>query len=113
MRNLLLLCALMASACGGTPLEAEPFDCPPDAEVPRYADLSALTSCTGCHATVLAGPARNGAPAPINYDTHADASQASLVGLAAMDRGSMPPGAPLDEDAIAQWRVWSQCGRPE
>ena len=113
MRYLLLVCALMAAACGGNPLEAEPVDCPPDAEVPRYGDLSAVTSCTGCHATVLTGPARNGAPAPINYDTHAEASRAALVGLGAMSRGTMPPGAPLDDDAITQWRIWSQCGQPE
>jgi len=113
MKILSLCIAVITVGCGGTPLQREPFECPPDAEVPRYSELNAVATCIGCHDSTLPADARAGAPTPINFDTYTDAARASVIALSAMDRGAMPPGAPLDDADILQWRTWSECGRPE
>ena len=113
MKRLFLYCTVALAGCGEVPLQSEPVTCPPAAEVPRYSELSAIASCVGCHASTLSGADRDGAPAPINFDTWPGATRAAVVGLSAIQRGAMPPGAPLDDAEIQQWKIWSSCGRPE
>jgi len=113
MKKIILCWVALLAGCGGTPLQREPFVCPDAAEVPRYSELNAVATCIGCHDSTLPVEARGGAPTPINFDTYAAASRASVIALSAMDRGAMPPGAPVDDADILQWRTWSECGRPE
>jgi hypothetical protein len=100
------------AGCTELPLE-DPVVCPPDADVPRYTALKAVDSCIGCHSGSLEGPARGGAPTPINYDTHESAQQGAVVGLFAIERGTMPPAGALSPEVVEAWRIWSSCGRPE
>ena len=110
---LVLCCAALLVGCGATPLQREPFECPPAAEVPRYSELRAVATCIGCHDSTLSAEARNGAPTPINFETSTQASRAAVIALSAMERGAMPPDTVVDEADILQWRTWSACGRPE
>jgi hypothetical protein len=113
MKALIIAATLLIGVGCGAPRQAEPFECPPDDSVPRYSELTAIPTCIACHSSSLTGAARNGAPAPINYDTAEGAGRASLVGLSAMERGAMPPGGPPDQSEIDQWKVWAECGKPE
>jgi hypothetical protein len=110
--HLLLLTCLVFFGCTERPL-LEPVTCPPDAEVPRYSQLIAVPGCVTCHSSTLVGEARAGAPSPINFDTHENAKQSAVVGLFALERGTMPPEGALSEEAVLQWETWSSCGRPE
>ncbi len=104
---------MLSAACGETPLEHEPITCPTANNVPRYNELAAMATCMGCHASTLSGSAREGAPAPIDFDTFAAATRGAEIGLSAMERGSMPPDGVVDDADLQQWKIWSLCGKPE
>jgi hypothetical protein len=75
------------------------------------------TNCLDCHASNLTGPARNGAPADVNFDTYeATLKKAGRAIVRAVEEMSMPPAdtKPLLNNAQrAAMIAWQSAGFPE
>jgi len=76
------------------------------------------TNCLACHSSELTGPARNGAPSNINWDTYAAARpNADRAIVRAVELMTMPPddsGIPkLNEEQRAAMLAWQNAGFPE
>jgi uncharacterized membrane protein len=109
------LCAglLLVGACGGDD-NLPIVDC--DAvTVPTYAQLTILDTCTGCHASVLEGNERGGAPLGVDFDTYELAAEHAEHGVAEVYEGAMPP--PGIGETTPQQRqdfyAWALCGTPQ
>ena len=93
--SLVLLLAL--SACGEKIDPLQPStdvveDIPPDGiSWCRHIEPMMKNFCTDCHASSLAGPARNGAPASSNFDTYASTFARADAAQKKMTDGLMPP----------------------
>ena len=124
--RLLVLLALLA-ACGAEDDSGssggEETGLP--AELGSCADGTALTwteagpifgqRCAGCHSSALAGADRQGAPAPINYDTPEDAVVNAFVTWGSISSGAMPlpDAAALPAAEAAEIWEWLSCGGPQ
>lgn len=111
----------MVGACGGQTVSSSTtggssasLDCA-TATVPTYADLTIWPLCTGCHSSTLAGTARGGAPANVNFDTYAGAAARAGEALAEIEAGRMPPRGEAQPSAaqISALQTWASCGTPQ
>ncbi|WAK00953.1 hypothetical protein [Methylobacter sp. YRD-M1] len=75
------------------------------------------TNCLGCHSSGLIDPARNGAPADVNFDTYESAiKKAGRAIVRAVEENSMPPAntKPLLNNAQKTALIaWQSAGFPK
>ncbi len=100
--------AAAAAGCGKTSSSG------PSSGTVTYAQVAPIfaANCTRCHSSTLAGGARAGAPASVNYDTYRSASTWASAGLAAVQSGLMPvdnPGAVSDAETCTL-QAWVDQG---
>jgi uncharacterized membrane protein len=84
--------------CNGTP--------------PAYADVTAFTKCTTCHASTKTGAQRANAPADVNFDTEAAADAHAEEAASEVNKGDMPPrgsGVTLTDSEKQQLYAWALC----
>lgn len=96
-----------AFACGD---KLPDVDCSGD--VPKYADVAALTKCSTCHSSQVSSAARKGAPASINFDTEAAANAKAEDAASEVNGGDMPPagsGISLSEAEKQALYKWALC----
>lgn len=110
MRRLLLL-LLFCVGCGGGEGDG-PDLC---ADAPTYTnDIAAIAAehCLGCHSTDLQGPARNGAPASLNWDDYATLEPNISAFADAITAGRMPqrPNPPVPAAQRMLVDEWRSCG---
>lgn len=111
----LLLSAPLLPACdGGDEQEGPDVDCS-TATVPKFAEITAWGKCTSCHSSTLTGPARNAAPAAINYDDYASARTNADKAMHEVYEGEMPPAASpqLTDAEKTQIYNWASCDTPQ
>ena len=97
MRTLcLLFAALLLGACGSKIDAVQENACASDTPVTYEHAINAWVGrfCTRCHASNLAGSARNGAPPSVNLDTYAAAAAAAEASHRRVENGTMPPDEP-------------------
>ena len=105
---------LLSAGCGESGGDLPDVDCGSVTVVP-FTQVTLLSeTCTGCHSSTLAGEARGGAPASINFDTYDSAKASAESAVAAVYNGSMPPGgSDLPTDQKDQLYAWGLCGTPQ
>ncbi len=91
-------------------VDADPCDDP--GSWIRTGQPLALTWCTGCHASTLAGDARHGAPDGVDLDTKAGFVAHAERAIARLGDGTMPPGGGPAAADIARVQTWLSCGAP-
>ncbi len=104
---LVALSLMVSPGCGD---DTATTDC---SNAPTFSEVTLFQSCTGCHATTLEGADRNGAPAGIDFDTYAAASQNAEHGLDEVEEGAMPPSGSVSDEEIQGLKDWINCGMPE
>jgi len=68
--------------------------------------------CTGCHASTLAGFARKGAPAGLNFETIDGAKKFAAKILKEAGGGKMPPAPPKPTaDEKTKLKAWLDCDK--
>jgi uncharacterized membrane protein len=125
-------CAIAAlvqlTACGevGTSADASRTDCEDaqatcsadagatqcGATAPAFADVSAFSKCSSCHAAQLTEPARHGAPASVNFDSESAALTKAKEAAALVTAGAMPPpgsGVSLSAPEKQTLLRWAEC----
>ncbi len=113
----LLLAGALIGACdsggdGDGDGDLPEVDCD-NSNVPSYADLAAINSCTGCHSSDLSGADRAGAPEGVDYDNHADAMRNAESGAREVFAGRMPVGSTLGAGDKEEFYLWALCGTPQ
>lgn len=104
---------LFLAACGEDPA---PDPC---VDAPTYTnDIAGIVEvrCLDCHSTSKVGPARQGAPEGLNYNTY-DLTQPNFLAFSnALTSGRMPPPTggvpgttPFERDVVDEWQ---RCGNP-
>ena len=96
-----------AFACGD---KLPDVDC--SGEVPKYADVTALTKCSTCHSSEVSSAARKGAPASINFNTESAANAKAEDAASEVNGGDMPPsgsGVSLSEEEKQALYKWALC----
>lgn len=99
--------ALGTFACGS---DLPDVDCSGD--VPKFADVTALTKCSTCHSSKVSGSARQGATANINFDTESAARAQAEDAASEVNGGDMPPsgsGITLSADEKDALYKWALC----
>jgi hypothetical protein len=99
-------------ADGDTDVDA---DLDADGAVTYCRDIQPIleASCTSCHSSSLAGAARGGAPAGVDYDTYEAAVANSDRGNSRIQAGTMPPGGGVSSTDLALFAAWVAGGTPE
>ena len=99
---------LIMQACGGGD-ELPTVDC---TDPPSFAEVSAFSACTICHASTLQGTNRAGAPSGVDYDTYESAVSGADRAVVRVYAGTMPPVGSLAEKDKGDLYVWALCGTP-
>lgn len=111
-----LLCVVV-SACGEKIDAVQEGTCSASVgAVTDQADLKQVfdTHCTSCHASTLAGAARNNAPSTIDFDPFALAAANAESASGAIQNDLMPPAsAKVPAAAKAALVCWIEQGKPE
>ncbi len=116
--KVLLVLGAMVFGCGSDDSDPPP---PPEVEcgatsVPIYSEVRAFEVCTNCHSSQLSGPARNGAPTNVNFDSYEGAKANASRILTQVSSNSMPPpssGFSLTAEEKQELYAWIECGTPE
>ncbi|HET8938153.1 MAG TPA: hypothetical protein VFN67_32140 [Polyangiales bacterium] len=96
-----------AFACGD---KLPDVDC--SGEVPKFADVTALTKCATCHSSQVSSSARKGAPTSVNFDTESAANAKAEDAASEVNGGDMPPagsGISLSEEEKQALYKWALC----
>lgn len=103
--------------CGGDPVDPVRPECQPPPGYAAAIEPLVARACRGCHSSELTGPARQGAPVGLDYDTAADLATAERRSdfVDAITSGRQPPPTldpPIEvtADERAQVSAWRLCG---
>lgn len=111
----LALAPVSLVACNDPGETGDDIDC--DAEPAKtFAEITAWSKCTSCHASTLTdATARGAAPLGVDFDTHDAAKKNAVKAKQRVEDGSMPPaGQPeLTADEEDQIVRWVACGTPQ
>ena len=91
---------------------AAPLDCSNPGTWATVGQPLALTWCTGCHSSHLAGADRHGAPDAIDLDSLAGWQAHGARSRARAIDGTMPPGGGLSDADRRALGTWVGCGAP-
>ncbi len=118
LRALVVLLVLLAPlpACEPNDGDTGPnVDC--DAiSVPKFSEITAWTTCTGCHtASIDDQVLRGGAPVGVDFDELAPAREWAAAAMDEVYAGNMPPATEPQPTAAEKQQIynWASCGTPE
>ena len=109
----LILVALSGVACGDDGGTGGGGSC---ADAPTFSEVSAFRVCVSCHSSGNTSDERSGAPASVNFDTHAEASENADRAARQVSQRKMPPeesGLSITNAERAAVSEWARCGAPE
>jgi cytochrome c5 len=103
-----VLPALLAGASGcGDGLG----DCPPNSAARQTEGKQAIAyTCLNCHASVLTGAERGGAPDGYDFDKIAVVREEAGEIYTEVEEGAMPPSGALNATEVESIRIYLACG---
>lgn len=114
LRALLLLAAVLPGCAPGDDEHGPDVDC--DAvTVPKFSEITAWATCTGCHtASVDDQVLRGGAPVGVDFDELAPAREWAAAAMEEVFAGNMPPATEPQPTADEKQQIynWASCGTP-
>jgi hypothetical protein len=121
--SLLAVFAVLGVACNKGPANDSDGPPPPECDGVSWSTHAEpfVSICTDCHSSTLEGPARNGAPDPLNFDppdgVAGFANQMLAVGTDANgEPPTMPPTTAPRQPTTGQrddFATWVDCGLPD